>query len=472
MSVWIATNVTNVIGLAAHVVYRDTRPVQLAKHVSGILPKPEIAVDVSRIVASHLMVAPMLLLSTALLACSDDDPTAPQPMPNTAVAVSYCAAAAPTWVAFRDGDGSWTRELPGVSGARTTYRHVFTSERVAMASLTPVFDGQFTVLRVLYGAPADMATEGDTTVADCVGGIGDVGKKLRGSVSGLDTTQFAVINVGQFARASVFPRFEHDFTVDGVSNGPQDLLATRTAVALPPRLILRREIDLPDGSLIPTLDFESSEAFNVGTANVIIENLGTDAAVNFTQLITLHGDFMLPLASSVTSKTQPYIALPTAKLIAGDLEQLHVSTAGPAPRTADVYFRSPVDRTVTLGSAIERPSISVIASDATLRLRARFVPQADYDRQTSVVYQQPARNAFVVVSMTTAYAALNGGYDLDVPDLSSVTGFDASWALRPGVSVNWNAIRFGGTLPIGRNAVPVNGATRRTSTTQDTMTFP
>jgi hypothetical protein len=238
-----------------------------------------------------------------------------------------------------------------VSGARTTYRHVFTSERVAMASLTPVFDGQFTVLRVLYGAPADMATEGDTTVADCVGGIGDVGKKLRGSVTGLDTTQFAVINVGQFARASVFPRFEHDFTVDGVSNGPQDLLATRTAVALPPRLILRREIDLPDGSLIPTLDFESSEAFNVGTANVIIENLGTDAAVNFTQLITLHGDFMLPLASSVTSKTQPYIALPTAKLIAGDLEQLHVSTAGPAPRTADVYFRSPVDRTVTLGAS-------------------------------------------------------------------------------------------------------------------------
>ena len=41
-----------------------------------------------------------------------------------------------------------------------------------MASLTPVFDGQLTVLRVLYGAPAEMAKEGDTTVADCVGGIG------------------------------------------------------------------------------------------------------------------------------------------------------------------------------------------------------------------------------------------------------------------------------------------------------------
>jgi len=54
----------------------------------------------------------------------------------------------------------------------------------------------------------------------------------------------------------------------------------------------------------------------------------------------------------------------------------------------------------------------------------------------------------------------------------AAAGFDASWGLRPGVSVTWNAIRFGGTLPIGRNAVPVDGATRRTSTTQDTITLP
>jgi len=394
-------------------------------------------------------------------------------MARNAVAVTYCAVAAPTWVAFRDGDGSWTRELPDATGPQTTFRHIFTSDRAAMASLTPVFDGQFTVLRVLYGAPAEMATEGDTTVADCVGGIGDVGKTLRGSVSGLDTNQFALVNVGQFARASVFPRFELDFTVDGVSNGPQDLLATRTAVALPARLILRRDIDLPDGSLIPTLDFESSEAFNMETANVTIENLGDEPAANLTRLITPHGNFQIPFFPGSSARTtQPYATLPPGKLISGDLEELHVSTAGPTPRTADLYFRIPVDRTVTMGSPIVPPSISAIASDGALRLRARFVPQADYDKQTSVVYQQPARNAVVGVSMTPAYAALSGGYDLDVPDLSAVTGFDASWGLRPGVSVTWNAIRFGGTLPIGRNAVPVDGATRRTSTTQDTITLP
>ena len=56
------------------------------------------------------------------------------------------------------------------------------------------------------------------------------------------------------------------------------------------------------------------------------------------------------------------------------------------------------------------------------RLRARFVAQPDYDRLTTVVYDPPVRPAIVAVSMTSAYAALTGGYDLDVPDLSADCG--------------------------------------------------
>jgi hypothetical protein len=139
-----------------------------------------------------------------------------------------------------------------------------------------------------------------------------------------------------------------------------------------------------------------------------------------------------------------------------------------------VYFRQSGDRTVRVGDRIERPTIGTIGSttDGTLRLRARFVPQSDYDKVTSVVYEQSARNTFVVVSMTSAYAVLSGGYTLDVPDLAGATGFDASRALQTGVRVDWTASRVGGTLPIGRGAVPVNGATRRTSGTQDTIASP
>ncbi|HUQ83907.1 MAG TPA: hypothetical protein VM076_22345 [Gemmatimonadaceae bacterium] len=416
------------------------------------------------------LVAPTLVLCSALVACYDD-PVSPSPAPETAVSIAYCAAAAPTWVAFRDGDGGWTREMPATSGSRTTFRHAFTSDRAAMASLTPLFDTQFTVLRVLYGAPAEIATEGDTTQASCAV---DARKTLRGTLAGLTEAQSATVNIGPFARTSVQPLLGLDFTVEGVLNGPQDLLATRTTHGTSPtRFILRRDVDLPNGSLIPTLDFESAEAFEAVKANVTIAKLGAEAAVNFTSLVTRHGAFTMPLVpGTVTTATRPYAAFPEVALRAGDLELLHVSTGGATVRTADVFFRLPVNRTVTLGDPITAPTVTAATSAALLRPRAQFAAQPDYDRLTYIVYEQPARPAFTAVSMTPAYAARIGGYDLDVPDLSPVPGFDSAWALGAGLTTTWNASRVGGTLPLGRNAVPVDGATRRSVTLQGTMTLP
>ena len=344
------------------------------------------------------------------------------------------------------------------------------SSRAAIASLTPVLDGEFSVLRVLYGAPDELSTDGDTTSADCLTGTF---KSLHGTVSGIATTEAAFIAVGLLARTGVVPREGLDFTIDGVAPGPQDLLAVRTAQAAPPRLILRRNLDLPNGSVVPTLDFASAEAFDMVTATLTIGNLGGDGnpVVDFSVLTTPHGEFFLPIAASGNGSPQPYLALPADKLLAGDLERLHVSANGTSSRTADLYFRAPTDRTVTLGSRIEAPAISVVGGGATPRLRAHYAAQVDYDKASSIVYNQPTSTGFVAVSMTPAYAALAGGYDLDVPDLGSVPGFDPSWALQTGV-INWTATRTGGTLPLARDAKPVNGATRLTSLAQGTITLP
>ena len=410
------------------------------------------------------------LLCTGGLACNSDS-TSPRPVPNDSVAVSYCAAIAPTWVAFRDGDGAWTREAPSVTGSTTTFRHSFTSNRAAIASLTPVLGGEFLVLRVLYGAPDELSTDGDITSSDCLTGAF---KSLRGTVAGITTTEAAFIAVGPLARTGVVPREGLDFTIEGVAAGPQDLLAARTAQALPPRLILRRDLDLPNGSVVPTLDFASPEAFDMVPATLTIGNLGGDAnpVVDFSVLTTPHGEFFLPIAASGNGSPQPFLALPADKMLAGDLERLHVSANGNTSRTADLYFRTPTDRTVTLGSQIAAPTISVIAGGgATPRLRARYVAQADYDKLSSIVYNQPASTGFVAISMTPAYAALAGGYDLDVPDLVGVPGFEPSWALETGV-INWTATRAGGTLPLAHDAKPVDGATRLTSLTQGMITIP
>jgi hypothetical protein len=72
--------------------------------------------------------------------------------------------------------------------------------------------------------------------------------------------------------------------------------------------------------------------------------------------------------------------------------------------------------------------------------------------------------------MTAAYAASNAtGYDLVVPDLAGVDGFDAQWALMPGEPLLWTAVRIGGTLGVGLNAVPVDGSTSVTATRSGTF---
>lgn len=413
-------------------------------------------------------IASAVVLGATLVACSDD-PVAPptDPDPKTSVSVTYCAATAPTLVAFRDGDGNWER-APATGGDRKTFQHEFSSERAAMASVTPVLGGQFTVLRVLYAKPEELSTDGDTLSREC---ITEAPKSFRGTIAGVDETQAAIVSIGPFGRTSVQPRLGLDFSVEDVPEGPQDLLAIRTARGdAPTRLILRRNLDLPNGSTLPTLDFGSAEAFDVVAPTVTLQNLRGEPAVSLTTLITPRASFALPLPPNPNaSATQSYVSLPIEKLVDGDLEQLHVSTGGPTFRSTDVFYRQPTDRTVRLPDPMTAPTISAVATEPALRPRARFDAQADYDQQTNIVYEQPARPTFVVVSMTAAYAARAGGYELDVPDLSTVPGFDPSWALRPGLFTAWTASRIGGTLPIGRAAAPKDGATRLTATVQGTI---
>ena len=96
-----------------------------------------------------------------------------------------------------------------------------------------------------------------------------------------------------------------------------------------------------------------------------------------------------------------------------------------------------------------------------MRLRARFSAQSDYDRITGITYQQGS-GTLITVQVTAAYAGLStAGYDLLVPDLSHVAGFDATWALRAGTDVFWIGTRRGGTLGLGQNGVPADGGTAR-----------
>lgn len=411
----------------------------------------------------------ILILVAAVSACSDGmltsapPPPPPPPPPPTTVSVAYCTGLEPDWVAFQDGDGAWTHAQPTVSGPNTTFRYEFSAGRGAIATRTRS-GGDISILSVLYGTPAELATAGDTNSRDCGPPLS---KTLLGTAAGLDANDVAFVDASFGSRVRV--RVDNTFELKGLASGPRDLLATRitstNGTDVVTRFILRRDVDVPDSTLLPVLDFASAEAFAPAVASVSLNGLGAEGAASGTRLLTSHDEIAVTLLTNTTADgTRPYVALPETQLRAGDLQILSASTFAAttgSARSATLYFRAPSDRSLTLGALLIQPTFTTVATAPAVRLRAHFVPQSDYDRSAIVSYQQ-GTTTFETIAMTAAYAALTGtGYDLVTPDLSGAAGFDPAWTLHPGGTLLWSAARIGGTLGLGRDAVPTDGATQR-----------
>ena len=420
-------------------------------------------------IIARATIVELILALSILASCSGDKIDAPGPIIGapTFVEVPFCAGLQPSWVAFQDGNGAWTQALPVIAGRSATFSHAFTTDRGAIATVR-VFRTGLTTLDIQYGLPSELTIVGDTTPAHCASTNSET---LLGSVAGIDTNEVASINAGFGTRDLVaLAEGSSDFALPSLIAGPQDILATRISrlngTNVLTRVILRHTLALPDSSTLPVIDFNSTEAFAPIVANATVNGLGPEGAASRTRLRTSLSESQISfLTSSETTSSRTFYAIPESQLQPGDLQVLS-ATANPTTaniiRSAEVYFRAPIDQTLTLGAPATMPALSTIAATPSLRLRAKFDIQSDYDRLTSITYQQ-GQNTVVTVAMTASYAALGDfGYDLVVPDLTNAPGFDARWALHAGEQAFWIATRTGGTLGLGQNAVPTAGATVRT----------
>jgi len=378
------------------------------------------------------------------------------------------------WVAFQDGDGAWTRALPTTSNGNVVFQATIASTRGGIAT---VFQGGvgLTSLQVLFGAPEELESVGFTNPRFC----SDAAlKTLRGSVVGLDTNEFAIIRGGFDAEAIAHSATGGEFLLQVLPPGPLDILATRVVrtngIDTIPQMILRRGIDLPDGATLPVFDFRAPEAFAPAVQNVTLSGIGNGGAAISTRLITssFNSTFGVVTGQDIGA-TRPYFAVPEALLLPGDLQVLFASGHGEVPnsvRSAGRYFHAVQNYTLGLGADVIPPTFSTIATLPTLRLRARLVNQTEYDLRTSVTYQEDSTR-LVSVSMTQDYALQVGGvYDLVIPELTDVAGFQPRWALSQGSSLRWSAVRAGGTLDLGFDVVPFDGATQRAAFISDVLT--
>lgn len=403
----------------------------------------------------------------ALTACSENQrgPVTPDPPPGgTPVEVSFCNGSEPEWVAFQDGDGHWTRAQVEVAGEIAKFRHTFTANRAAIATERQLASA-LTFLSVQYGTPQELSMAGDPRPELC--GVPAV-KTLVGTVANLAANEVAVVNVGRSTREATDPDAGSDFTVRFVPSGPQELFATRlTDVGDDLNLtgyIIRRDVDLPDGATIPALDFTSDEAIQPVTGTLTLAGFAGDGAISGVGFRTAHSENVVTFGmASVVATNRSYFAVPENKLAAGDLQFISASTnvtnTSNVVRSIISYFRTPGAFTLTFPAIPHAPEVSVVSTAPTVRIRARFDAQADYDRATGIHYQQ-GQNV-VALNMTAAYAALNpGGYDLTVPEFTGVAGFDTRWALKTGTVTLWQSRLVGGTLGLAPGAVPVDGSTR------------
>ena len=342
--------------------------------------------------------------------------------------LSYCSDK-PLWLAVQDGDGSWTRVFPVNEGR---YEVTFRSTRGGVAA---VFSGG-TSLQVIYGDLTELAT----IACD----YGD--KYVSGKFSALTWPQYTTITLGASTRFIQAPRDSFEFW--SVAAGPQDLIAVRRSEEdpKPDRIVIRRALDPPTNSRLPMIDFDA-EGFAPTIGNFSVSNVGSTPYTDLSSWWYGRGaaQTYFTLGGLEGATTGQYVAVPLEKLGPDELSSLTlVATDLPASTRYMVrYFREPVDMALSLGPTLAAPVVSVPPSGTYVHPRIQLPSQAEYDRMAYANFGQSGDG--VTVAMTSSY--LGGApstWTLEVPDLSSVDGWNDAWGLSSGTEITWSLVAEGG----------------------------
>jgi len=385
----------------------------------------------------------------------------------------------PAWFAYQDGTGAWTQVMPDADN-----RYVFdvTSGRGGVAyALTPSGQSQVTIH---YGTQEELNLQGNG-----ICGTSGTGKTVNGTVANVGPSDQAYISLGG-ASASVFGAADSSFQLMNVPDGNVDLIASRSTIAVAGsevqitfnKGIIRRGLNPADGSTLPVLDFESSEAFDPVDKSLTINNLGSDGAFISESFFTPTGATGLLYAESSqsTATTRTFKTVPDGVLQAGDLNLLTATayangaTMPTTTRSAITFFAAAADQTLTLGPDMSAVTVTSAGGSPYVMPRIQYSIQSDYDRFFTWAASQTDGLTGRTLTMSASSGYLDGAsnVDLTMPDFSSV-GFDGSWALAPGAQVTWSFGASGWTTSGGNGTgLPyLDGAFSLSGTRMGTTVF-
>lgn len=292
-------------------------------------------------------------------------------------------------------------------------------EKIGMARWIPALSPHSPDVLEIFFVTAEQAQ----TAFPCVSST----KSLHGTVQGLEsgTAEPGFLSIGNsFTYLSNGP-----FTLDGVSVGHTDLVATR--LNAPPQTIIRRGVDYPNGSAISPLSFGSSEAvwlephtLTVNGANIIQFDARSQIVTQRGTIGLLSDDFA---REGTGIRTLTMYTVPESKLTNDEVQFFSVNPED--YRQAMVFFRHPADRTVTLGPDPTTATATHLGTAPNLTLRLDMPSQPEYGAQVTFTlcsvgdgYYSPGTAAALLVTKEY-FGGTPPSWSLDVPDLTSVQGF-------------------------------------------------
>jgi hypothetical protein len=370
----------------------------------------------------------VLGLCAALVAGCNGPTDLKRPAGSVDVSVEFCVGQGPGWFAYRNEGADWI----AVPASVFQSKYVFPATpkvQVAYARLIPlVAISQLFVL--------NLAADEVQMLRCPTGAAGS--KRLDGMVKTINANDDARVLMGN-AVSFLFPGMTTYSLF--VREGPLDLFALirpfpTTSTAAPPLVIVRHGIDLQEGAALPLLDFTAPDALPFVSSRVAVQGLAGNATVTGrVNYVSARGtDFSIGTFLSQLG-TLTLASVPGALLGPDDLHRVALTqTSGTVTNDIVFFQHAAKDTSVAFGPPLSAQSVDVIESAPMLRPRVRFGAQAEYPSLARAVFQQSEQTAFrsFTIHKTAAYG---GGtpatWDLDIPDLSAVEGFESAWALKP-----------------------------------------
>jgi hypothetical protein len=374
------------------------------------------------------------------------------PPTTTSVSLPFCSGSnLPIWFAHLNEGFPWQRVTP--TGSAFTFA---ASDRVGIAYVLQ--GGNEFQMNVFYATRSELL---GLTDRDC-----DGNKTLTGTVAGLTAGQSAIVVLGANGTTTTTT----NYTLQGVASRPLDLIATRgtvddfTGYVVPDRMIIRRSQDLT--GTIPALDFTTAEAFATEPVTLTVSGFTSGFALEFNNTLWSATASYGALHSGVaTGGSSTLHTVPAAQLAAGDLHELFIDAFQSNFQNGHAlvsYFAGTGNRTETLGPLLSVPAVTMPATSPYVRMRGQLPSQVEYPSAVRFVFLQGLTGSRKLILLVTTAAYLGGTpttWDLLVPDLGTVAGFNTAWMFTTGQSTPFSAEGYAARGDLLFGALPTIGET-------------